>query len=75
MICERDPAVAGISSPASAGPDHRTAAYLDTQLQGQVVSEPADLTDILAAWENVRGEAMSHRQSIDLVREVAETWT
>ncbi|GAB3847309.1 helix-turn-helix transcriptional regulator [Micromonospora andamanensis] len=55
--------------------DHRTGAYLDTQLQGQVVSEPGDVAAILAAWEDVRVEALPHRQSVDLVREVAETWT
>ena len=30
---------------------------------------------MMAAWENVRGEALSHWQSVDLIREVAETWS
>lgn len=46
-------------------PDHRIAGYLDNQLQGQVVSEQAEIAAILAAWENVRGETLSHWQSVD----------
>ncbi|MDG4798563.1 DUF5753 domain-containing protein [Micromonospora sp. WMMD1082] len=70
-------AYAGLDGPfvIATSRDHRIAAYLDTQLQGQVVSDPDDIAAILAAWEDVRGEALSHRQSVDLVREVAETWT
>ncbi|SCF26797.1 protein of unknown function [Micromonospora echinospora] len=30
---------------------------------------------MLAAWENVRGEALSHWQSVDLIAEVVGTWT
>ncbi|MGN9807601.1 helix-turn-helix domain-containing protein [Micromonospora sp. L32] len=55
--------------------DHRIAGYLDNQLQGQVVSDPEDIAAMMAAWENVRGEALSHWQSVDLITEVAETWT
>ena len=40
-----------------------------------MVSTPNDVAAILAAWENVRGEALSHWQSVDLLREVAESWT
>ncbi len=29
---------------------------------------------MLAAWENVRGEALSHWQSVDLLTEMAKTW-
>ncbi|MER7458602.1 helix-turn-helix transcriptional regulator [Micromonospora sp. NPDC126480] len=70
-------AYAGLNGPfvIAASADHRMAGYLDTQLQGQVVSDPADIAAILAAWENVRGEALSHWQSVDLIAEVAESWT
>ncbi|WBB65956.1 hypothetical protein [Micromonospora sp. WMMD812] len=40
-----------------------------------MVSDPGDIAAILAAWENMRGEALSHWQSLDLIREVTETWT
>ncbi len=70
-------AYAGLSGPfvIATNADNRTAGYLDTQLHGQVVSEPGDLVALMAAWENARGEALSHRQSIELIGEVAETWT
>ena len=56
-------------------PDHRVAGYLDNQLPGQVASDPEDIAAMMAAWENVRGEALSHWQSVDLIREVAESWS
>ncbi|MFI6328300.1 Scr1 family TA system antitoxin-like transcriptional regulator [Micromonospora chersina] len=70
-------AYAGLNGPfvIATCPDHRVAGYLDNQLQGQVVSTPDELAAILAAWEAVRGEALSHWQSIELVMEVAKTWT
>ncbi|MFI6230506.1 Scr1 family TA system antitoxin-like transcriptional regulator [Micromonospora echinospora] len=70
-------AYAGLNGPfvVAQSPDHRLAGYLDNQLQGHVVSEADELAAILAAWENVRGEALSHWQSVDLITEVAKTWT
>jgi transcriptional regulator with XRE-family HTH domain len=49
-------------------------AYLDNQLQGQVVDEPSSLIWVRQAWESIRGEALPHKQSIELIREVAEKW-
>ena len=70
-------AYAGLNGPfvLATGAENRIAGYLDNQLQGQVVSEQADIAAILAAWENVRGETLSHWQSVDLIREVAESWS
>lgn len=70
-------AYAGLNGPfvLATGSDNRIAGYLDNQLQGQVVSEPAEIAAILAAGENVRGETLSHWQSVDLIREVAESWS
>ncbi|MEH0985960.1 helix-turn-helix domain-containing protein [Micromonospora sp. CPCC 205556] len=70
-------AYAGLNGPfvIATSHDHRVAGYLDNQLQGQVVSDADDIAAILAAWENVRGEALSHWQSVDLITEVAETWS
>ncbi|PWU51678.1 transcriptional regulator [Micromonospora globispora] len=70
-------AYAGLNGPfvIATCPDHRLAGYLDNQLQGQVVSDTEDIAAMMAAWENVRGEALSHWQSVDLIREVAETWS
>ncbi|MGC5054914.1 Scr1 family TA system antitoxin-like transcriptional regulator [Micromonospora sp. DT48] len=67
---------AGLNGPfiIATAPDHRIAGYLDNQVQGQVVSEQAEIAAILAAWENVRGETLSHWQSVDLIKEVAQSW-
>ncbi|GAA2185241.1 helix-turn-helix domain-containing protein [Micromonospora lupini] len=69
-------AYAGLNGPfvIAVGPEHQTAGYLDNQLQGQVVTGVQDIAAILAAWENVRGEALSHWQSVDLLTEMAKTW-
>ncbi|MET8281042.1 helix-turn-helix transcriptional regulator [Micromonospora sp. NPDC005174] len=70
-------AYAGLNGPfvIAVGAEQQIAGYLDNQLQGEVVTGTKDITAILAAWENVRGEALSHWQSVDLLTEMAETWT
>ncbi|GAB2944006.1 helix-turn-helix transcriptional regulator [Micromonospora polyrhachis] len=50
-------------------------AYLDNYLEGQVTDRPADLTCLRDAWESTLGEALTPHQSVQLIREVAETWT
>ncbi|WP_444949217.1 helix-turn-helix domain-containing protein [Micromonospora ureilytica] len=70
-------AYAGLNGPfvIAHSHDHRVAGYLDNQLQGQVASDPEDIAAMMAAWENVRGEALSHWQSVELIQEVAESWS
>ncbi|MFY1700344.1 Scr1 family TA system antitoxin-like transcriptional regulator [Micromonospora sp. WMMA1923] len=70
-------AYAGLNGPfvLATADDHQMAGYLDNQLQGTVVSDADDIAAILNVWENVRAEALSHWQSVDLISEVAETWT
>ncbi|RLP94386.1 XRE family transcriptional regulator [Micromonospora sp. BL4] len=70
-------AYAGLNGPfvIAHSNDHRVAGYLDNQLQGHLASDPEDIAAMMAAWENVRGEALSHWQSVDLITEVAETWS
>ncbi|GAB3808232.1 hypothetical protein GCM10027605_40260 [Micromonospora zhanjiangensis] len=55
-------------------PGSRVMAYLDTPLAGEVVDDSDRVTDVLHAWESCRGEALPHRQSIELIRELAEAW-
>jgi hypothetical protein len=50
-------------------------AYLDNQLKGQVVTEAADVMLLRQAWDAIRGDALSVPQSVDLISEVAETWS
>ncbi|WP_431931180.1 helix-turn-helix domain-containing protein [Micromonospora sp. RP3T] len=56
-------------------PDGTELAYLDNQLRGQVVTDPVDVASLGRRWESVTGEALPRRRSIELIREVAETWT
>jgi transcriptional regulator with XRE-family HTH domain len=70
-------AYAGLNGPfvVATGADYRCAGYLDNQLNGQVVSGADETTAMLAAWDAVHSEALSHWQSVDLIEEVAKTWT
>ena len=56
-------------------PDGTELAYLDNQLRGQVVTDPVDVASLGRRWESVTGEALPQRRSIELIREVATTWT
>ncbi|MER7458234.1 helix-turn-helix transcriptional regulator [Micromonospora sp. NPDC126480] len=56
-------------------PDGEEVAYLDNQLRGQMVTERADIASLGARWESVTGEALPRRRSVELIREVATTWT
>ncbi|WP_326556319.1 helix-turn-helix domain-containing protein [Micromonospora sp. NBC_01796] len=50
-------------------------AYLDNQLRGQVFSHTNDIATLQETWERIRGEALPHRQSVNLIKEVAQTWS
>lgn len=49
-------------------------AFLGTQVGGQELDQPADLRRLQRVWEATLGEALPAQESIDLVREVAESW-
>ena len=48
--------------------------YLEGQRHGQMIDRAEDVRQF-EVWESIRGEALSHQQSLDLISEVAETWT
>ncbi|MFC0503825.1 helix-turn-helix domain-containing protein [Micromonospora costi] len=50
-------------------------AYLDTHVRGQELDAPADLLRLQRVWETVLGEALPPQESIELMREVAESWS
>lgn len=50
-------------------------AYLDTQLRGQIVSHHEDIATLQETWERIRSEALPHRQSVNLIKQVAQTWS
>jgi hypothetical protein len=56
-------------------PDGTEVAYLDNQLRGEIVSDPLDVASLGRRWESVTGEAFPCRRSIELIREVATTWS
>ncbi|MFG1678178.1 helix-turn-helix transcriptional regulator [Micromonospora sp. NPDC049282] len=54
--------------------DGSVAAYLDNQIRAQMMHQVEDIAALEACWEAVRGEALSRRQSLDLIREAASSW-
>ncbi|MFI6757991.1 Scr1 family TA system antitoxin-like transcriptional regulator [Micromonospora sp. NPDC050417] len=67
----------GLAGPFVVGtmPDGTEAGHLDNQLRGQMVDLRADLVSLGRRWESVTGEALPRRHSIELIKEVAKTWT
>ncbi|MCP3787904.1 helix-turn-helix domain-containing protein [Micromonospora sp. A3M-1-15] len=57
------------------GDDGGWIGHLETQLGGMVVDRDEDLAILLSRWESVRSEALPHRQSIELVKEVMTSWS
>ncbi|MDM4723157.1 helix-turn-helix transcriptional regulator [Micromonospora sp. WMMA1363] len=68
---------AGLSGPLSLArmPDGSWVGHLENQLGGDVVNRLADLDTLFDRWESVRNEALSRRQSLELIKEVANKWT
>ncbi len=48
--------------------------YLETPLRGHVVERAADVAAVKQRWEALRAEALSRKQSMELMLEVAATW-
>lgn len=49
--------------------------HLDHQVRAQVVNGADDLATLQRTWEAVRGEALPRRQSLDLIKKAAQTWS
>ncbi|WBB75143.1 helix-turn-helix transcriptional regulator [Micromonospora sp. WMMD1128] len=54
--------------------DGSVLAHLDHQVRAQVVNQSDDLASLQRKWEAVRGEALSRRESFDLIKEAAGSW-
>lgn len=50
-------------------------AHLDHQVRAQVVDEADDLATLQRTWEAVQSVALPRRQSLDLIKKAAQTWT
>lgn len=55
--------------------DAPSVGYQDTHVGGQVIEDRDDIAQLLATWDRLRAEALPRRASLDLVEEVASTWT
>ncbi|WP_233219513.1 helix-turn-helix transcriptional regulator [Micromonospora sp. RP3T] len=67
----------GLSGPfVIATPPHgEDVVYQDGQLHAQVIDRADHVRRMVEVWESIRGEALSHQQSLEFLTEVAETWT
>lgn len=68
---------AGLSGPfvIAETPGSGDVAYMETVLSGQTVEQPEHVAQITRRWEALRAEALPHKQSLQLIEEVAKTWT
>lgn len=49
--------------------------YLETALTGMVIERAADVAAIMLTYDTLKTEALPRAASLDLMREVAKTWT
>lgn len=50
-------------------------AYQDTASRGQIIEDADDLAAISLLWDTLNAEALPRSRSVDLLEEVAKTWT
>jgi len=55
--------------------DAPPAAYLDTAIRGLVIEDSDDINALMATWDKLRAEALPRSASLDLMEEVAKSWT
>ncbi|MGC5289168.1 helix-turn-helix domain-containing protein [Micromonospora sp. DT231] len=67
----------GLGGPfaLAALPDGTELAYLECQVRGQELDQPQDLLRLQRVWEATLGEALPPQASIELMNEVAESWS
>ncbi|PZF94638.1 XRE family transcriptional regulator [Micromonospora deserti] len=70
-------AYVGLGGPfvIATAPQGEDLVYLAGQRHGQVIDRADYVRQMVEVWESIRGEALSQQQSLDLMAEVAETWT
>ena len=55
--------------------DAPSAAYQDTAARGQIIEDSDDLISLTVLWETLKAEALPRSASLELIQEVARTWT
>ncbi|WSN14820.1 helix-turn-helix transcriptional regulator [Micromonospora sp. NBC_01699] len=56
-------------------PENVRVGHVDGQLKAEIVLRADDIASLSMTWESVRGVALPRGQSLDLLKEVAKTWT
>ncbi|MER6591682.1 helix-turn-helix transcriptional regulator [Micromonospora purpureochromogenes] len=67
----------GLTGPftLARGVDGGWIGHLENHLGGVVIDSDDEMAILLSRWEGVRNEALSRRQSIELMKEVVTSWT
>lgn len=50
-------------------------AHVDSALRAHITADPDAVASLHNRWESLRGEALPHTPSIELITEIAKTWT
>jgi Domain of unknown function (DUF5753) len=71
--------------PESAGPRSRrllgrtalgsAVGYQDTAVAGQIVESADEVSSLMLMWDTLKSEALPRSASLELLEEVAKTWT
>ena len=69
-------AYAGMDGPfvIATPPVGEPVVYFEGHVHGQIIDRPEYVKHMIDVWDSIRGEALPHQQSIELIAEVAETW-
>lgn len=70
-------AYAGLDGPfvLATPPNGEPMVYFEGHWHGHVDDRPEFVNHMIDNWETIRSVALSHRQSLDLITEVAESWS
>jgi transcriptional regulator with XRE-family HTH domain len=70
-------AYAGLNGPfvIATPPVGEDIVYVEGPFHGQVSDRQEDVKQAVQVWESIRGEALPHQQSLELISEEAERWT
>jgi hypothetical protein len=55
--------------------DGLSLAWQDAAVFGQLVDVPSGISSLMAMWDTLKSEALSRPASLELMEEVAKTWT
>ncbi len=67
--------LAGLGFVIADSDDTSPVAYQETSVRGQVIEDADDVAVLAATWDRVRAEALPRSASLELMEEVAKTWT